>query len=259
MAIKQALIVGLMASGCTVYDIGLALSPMAYFAQFALDVPGVAMVTASHNDNGWTGVKMGCDRPLTFGPEEMAALKEIVLGGTWETRPGGGLVHVGSIGERYLGGACPRRQDQPAPQSGGCLRQWHGGRVCAAADERDRLRGGAARLRARLHLPALQSQSRRPQDAAAIAEKVRDSGADVGIGFDGDGDRCGVVDNEGNEIFADKIGVMLARDMSSLHPGALRRRCKIDRIVRDRSGAQGQWRGDRLLENRPFLYEAAHQ
>ena len=48
-----------MAAGCKVHDIGLALSPMAYFAQFALDVPSVAMVTASHNENGWTGVKMG--------------------------------------------------------------------------------------------------------------------------------------------------------------------------------------------------------
>jgi phosphomannomutase / phosphoglucomutase len=47
---------------------------------------------------------------------------------------------------------------------------------------------------------------------------VRDSGADVGFGFDGDGDRCGVVDNTGDEIFADKVGVMLARDLSALHP-----------------------------------------
>ena len=61
-----------MAAGARVRDIGLALSPMAYFAQFALDVPSVAMVTASHNENGWTGVKMGCERPLTFGPDEMA-------------------------------------------------------------------------------------------------------------------------------------------------------------------------------------------
>src|SRR5512140_2703291 len=58
-AIKMALINGLMASGCRVRDIGLCLSPMAYYAQFALDAPCVAMVTASHNDNGWTGVKMG--------------------------------------------------------------------------------------------------------------------------------------------------------------------------------------------------------
>jgi phosphomannomutase/phosphoglucomutase len=54
----------------------------------------------------------------------------------------------------------------------------------------------------------------------AIADKVRETGADVGLGFDGDGDRCGVVDNHGEEIFADKIGVMLARDLSTLHPGA---------------------------------------
>ena len=54
----------------------------------------------------------------------------------------------------------------------------------------------------------------------AMAAAVRESGADVALGFDGDGDRCGIVDNEGNEIFADKIGVMLARDLSKLHPNA---------------------------------------
>jgi phosphomannomutase/phosphoglucomutase len=54
----------------------------------------------------------------------------------------------------------------------------------------------------------------------AMAAAVRETGADVALGFDGDGDRCGIVDNEGNEIFADKIGVMLARDLSKLHPCA---------------------------------------
>ena len=80
-SIKHALIVGLMDAGCHVYDIGMAITPMAYFAQFALDVPAVAMVTASHNENGWTGIKMGMERPLTFGPDEMLALKSIVLEG----------------------------------------------------------------------------------------------------------------------------------------------------------------------------------
>ena len=73
-----------MASGCKVHDIGLAITPMAYFAQFELNVPCVAMVTASHNDNGWTGVKMGANRPLTFGPVEMKRLKEIVLGAKFD-------------------------------------------------------------------------------------------------------------------------------------------------------------------------------
>jgi phosphomannomutase/phosphoglucomutase len=53
-----------------------------------------------------------------------------------------------------------------------------------------------------------------------MAAAVKESGADLALGFDGDGDRCGVVDNEGNEIFADKIGVMLARDLSKLYPNA---------------------------------------
>src|SRR5438094_6104697 len=88
-AVKTALISGLMAAGCKVHDIGLAVTPMAYFAQFALDVPCVAMVTASHNDNGWTGVKMGANRPLTFGPDEMTRLKQIVLNAEFDNKAGG--------------------------------------------------------------------------------------------------------------------------------------------------------------------------
>ncbi len=76
-AIKAALMTGLLAGGAEVHDIGLALSPMAYFAQFDLDVEGVAMVTASHNDNGWTGIKMGIERPLTFAPEDMSAAQGV--------------------------------------------------------------------------------------------------------------------------------------------------------------------------------------
>ena len=89
LAIKQALIIGLMQAGIRVKDIGPALSPMAYFSQFHLDVPAVAMVTASHNPNGWTGVKMGFDRPLTHGPDEMAELRDIVLGGKAPPPPAG--------------------------------------------------------------------------------------------------------------------------------------------------------------------------
>src|ERR1700741_1641632 len=94
LSIKQALTLGLIAAGCEVIDIGLATTPMAYFAQFALDCACVAMVTASHNENGWTGVKMGAQRPLTFGPDEMTALKQIVLGGEGKKRAGGSCDQV---------------------------------------------------------------------------------------------------------------------------------------------------------------------
>src|SRR5437588_2226754 len=101
-SIKMALVTGLMSAGIKVKDIGLAVTPMAYFAQFDLDVPCVAMVTASHNDNGWTGVKMGTNRPLTFGPDEITRLKEIVLGGQRKSRHGGADEFIDNVPARYI-------------------------------------------------------------------------------------------------------------------------------------------------------------
>lgn len=219
-SIKMALANGLMAAGCRVHDIGLAVSPMAYFAQFAFDVPAVAMVTASHNDNGWTGVKMGAERPLTFGPDEIGRLKEIVLSGSGVTRDGGGYVYVEDFGERYMADLIGARKLK------------HPLKVVAACGN------GTAALFAPKVLRAIGCEvveldctldytfpryNPNPEDMAmlhAIADAVKESGAAVGLGFDGDGDRCGVVDDTGEEIFADKVGVLLARDLSSLHPGS---------------------------------------
>jgi len=219
-AIKYALIAGLMAGGARVRDIGLAITPMAYFAQFALDIPAVAMVTASHNDNGWTGVKMGAARPVTFGPEEMGRLRDIVIGGAFRLAEGGAYDFVGDFPARYIADLTSR------PKLTRKLK------VVAACGN------GTAGAFAPQLLSALGCEivpldcdldhsfpryNPNPEDMHmlhAVAAAVREHGADVGLGFDGDGDRCGVVDNEGNEIFADKIGVMLARDLSILHPGA---------------------------------------
>ncbi|MCL4766278.1 MAG: phosphomannomutase/phosphoglucomutase [Hyphomicrobiaceae bacterium] len=219
-SVKQALMTGLLAGGAEVHDIGLALSPMAYFAQFALDVEGVAMVTASHNDNGWTGIKMGLQRPLTFGPDEMAELKSIVLEGRGEAVGGGRYVFVPDMGDRYMRSLADR------PKLKRRLR------VVAACGN------GTAGAFAPQVLEAVGCEvipldtnldhsfpryNPNPEDMKmlhAMAAAVLEHRADVGFGFDGDGDRCGVVDDEGEEIFADKVGVLLARDISARHPNA---------------------------------------
>jgi len=220
-AVKQALISGLLAGGADVHDIGLALSPMAYFAQFELEVEGVAMVTASHNDNGWTGIKMGFARPLTFGPEEMSALKELVLSGAGETEAGGRYVFVSDLAERYVKALTnrpklKRRLKVVAACGNGTAGAW-APRVLEAI--------GCEVVPLDCDLDySFPRYNPNPEDMKmlhAISEAVVASGADVGFGFDGDGDRCGVVDNQGHEIFADKVGVMLARDLSARHANAL--------------------------------------
>ena len=221
LSIKQALTLGLIQAGCEVLDIGLALSPIAYFAQFDLDAPCVAMVTASHNENGWTGVKMGAQRPLTFGPDEMGRLKEIVLGGGWELRPGGSLTHVSGVAERYVADvAAGVSLKRPLKVVCAC----GNGTAGAFAAEALRKMGVAVVYEMDCELDwTFPRYNPNPEDQEMLHEMaaaVRQYGADCALGFDGDGDRCGVVDDEGEEIFADKIGPMLARDLSVLHKDA---------------------------------------
>jgi len=220
LGIKLALVSGLMAAGAKVKDIGLALSPMAYFAQFALDTPSVAMVTASHNENGWTGVKMGAARPLTFGPEEMGALKEIVLAGDFDLVGGGSYEFVPDFRRTYLddltdGKTINRKLRVVAACGNGTA-----GAFAPQALERIGCEVIPLDIELDHTFPRYNPNPEDMQMLHAIRDKVLETGADVGLGFDGDGDRCGVVDNEGNEIFADKVGVMLARDISKLHPDA---------------------------------------
>jgi len=213
-SIKLALVAGLMASGCRVRDVGLALSPMAYFAQFALDAPAVAMVTASHNENGWTGVKMGMDRPLTFGPDEMGELRDIVLGGDFETRQGGAYEFVQGFAERYIADLADRPQlKRKLKVVAAC---GNGTAGAFAPEVLRRIGCEVIPLDAELdfNFPRYNPNPEDMKMLHALADAVREHGADVGFGFDGDGDRCGVVDNEGNEIFADKIGVIIARDLA---------------------------------------------
>jgi phosphomannomutase / phosphoglucomutase len=219
-SVKLALVSGLMAAGCRVHDIGLGVTPMAYFAQFALDVPCVAMVTASHNDNGWTGVKMGANRPLTFGPDEMTALKDIVLEARFTLRAGGSFEFVENFPARYIADLTHR------PKLKRRLKV-----VCACGN------GTAGAFSPQVlqaigcevvpldceldyTFPRYNPNTEDLKMLHALAQEVRRTQADVGLAFDGDGDRCGVVDDSGEEIFADKVGVMLARDFSAQHPGA---------------------------------------
>jgi len=219
-SIKYALISGLMAAGCRVHDIGLAVTPMAYFAQFDLDVPCVAMVTASHNDNGWTGVKMGTSRPLTFGPDEMTRLKDIVLGAHFDLRGGGSYRFVENFPARYIADLTNRPKLKRRLKVVAACGNGTAGAFSPPVLEAIGCEVVPLDCALDYTFPRYNPNPEDMKMLHAIRDAVLANQADVGLGFDGDGDRCGVVDDQGEEIFADKVGVMLARDISTLHPGA---------------------------------------
>jgi len=163
---------------------------------------------------------MGAQRPITFGPDEMTRLKDIVLNARFDLTGGGSYVFVENFPERYIADLTNR------PKLKRRLKV-----VCACGNGTagafsprvlDAVGCEVAPLDCELDhtFPKYNPNTEDMKMLHAMRDEVLRTKADVGLGFDGDGDRCGVVDDTGDEIFADKVGVMLARDMSAQHRGA---------------------------------------
>ena len=214
--IKTALKDGLISTGCYIEDIGLSLSPMVYFAQFNLNADAVAMVTASHNENGWTGVKMGIQKGLTHAPEEMKELKEITLKGKFITGKGNEKI-IKNFQKIYKEDLINKNKIKKKIKTVVAC-----GNGTAGIFAPDILRGiGCEVIELDCNLDwSFPKYNPNPEDLKMlheISKAVKENSADIGFGFDGDGDRVGVVDNKGNEIFSDKVGLLIARNLSSIH------------------------------------------
>tara|TARA_B100000029_G_scaffold284527_1_gene278273 strand:- start:3668 stop:5122 length:1455 start_codon:yes stop_codon:yes gene_type:complete len=217
--IKSALKKGLIATGCFVEDIGLSLSPMVYFAQFNLRSDAVAMITASHNENGWTGVKMGIKKGLTHDPNEMKELKRITLNQKFSEGEGKEK-EIKEFQQIYKNDLINKNKIKKKIKAVVAC-----GNGTAGIFAPDILRGigcDVIELDCKLDW-TFPKYNPNPEDLKmlhAISKAVKDNSADIGFGFDGDGDRCGVIDDKGKEIFSDKIGLLIARNLSFKHKGS---------------------------------------
>ena len=214
--IKTFLKKGLISTGCNIEDIGLSLSPTVYFAQFKLDADAIAMVTASHNENGWTGVKMGIQKGLTHAPEEMKELKDITLNKKF-TEGKGNEKQIEEFQQIYKNDLIDKNKiNKKIKAVVAC------GNGTAGVFAPDVLRGiGCEVIELDCKLDwSFPKYNPNPEDLEMlheISKAVKDNNADIGFGFDGDGDRVGVIDNKGEEIFSDKIGLLIARNLASTH------------------------------------------
>ena len=217
--IKSALKKGLVSTGCNVEDIGLSLSPTVYFAQFNLNSDAIAMVTASHNENGWTGVKMGIKKGLTHAPEEMNELRDITLKKKF-TKGVGSEKKIKDFKNIYIQELIKKNKlSKKIKAVVAC------GNGTAGVFAPEILKGiGCEVIELDCNLDfTFPKYNPNPEDLKmlhAISKCVKENKADIGFGFDGDGDRVGVIDNLGNEIFSDKIGLLIARNLSTKHKGS---------------------------------------
>ena len=214
--IKTALKKGLVSTGCIIEDIGLSLSPMVYYAQFKLNADAVAMVTASHNENGWTGVKMGIKKGLTHAPEEMTELKEITLSQNFVNGEGK-EEKIQNFAKIYKENLISKNKIQKKIKAVVAC-----GNGTAGIFAPDILRGiGCDVIELDCNLDwTFPKYNPNPEDLKMLHEivkSVKKNNADIGFGFDGDGDRVGVIDDKGNEIFSDKIGLLIARNLAQKH------------------------------------------
>ncbi len=212
--IKKALINGLISTGCNVEDIGLSLSPTVYFAQFNLNSDAIAMVTASHNENGWTGVKMGIKKGLTHAPEEMSELKDITLNKKF-IEGKGSIKKIENFKKIYTNDLVKKNKIEKKIKAVVAC-----GNGTSGVFAPEILRSiGCEVIELDCNLDwSFPKYNPNPEDLKmlhAISRSVKDNNADIGFGFDGDGDRCGVVDDKGNEIYSDKIGLLIARNLST--------------------------------------------
>ena len=213
--VKKNFIEGLVSTGCNVEDIGLCLSPTVYFSQFKLNSDAVAMITASHNENGWTGIKMGIERGLTHCKDEMTELKDIVLNEKF-IKGSGSVKKIKEFDKVYIQELSKNKISKKIKVVAAC------GNGTAGIFAPNILRGiGCEVIELDCNLDwTFPKYNPNPEDLEmlhAIAKAVKDNNADIGFGFDGDGDRVGVIDNLGNEIFSDKIGLLIARNLSATH------------------------------------------
>ncbi len=212
--IKSALKKGLISTGCYIEDIDLALSPTVYFAQFNLNADAIAMVTASHNENGWTGVKMGIKKGLTHAPEEMNELKDITLNKKFISGKGNEK-KIKKFKKIYIQDLISKNKIKKKIKAVVAC-----GNGTAGVFAPEVLRGiGCEVIELDCNLDyTFPKYNPNPEDLKMlheISKTVKKYKADIGFGFDGDGDRVGVIDNNGNEIFSDKIGLLIARNLSS--------------------------------------------
>ena len=215
-ALSSALIRGLVAAGVEVIDIGLATTPMLYFAAHTLCTSGI-QVTGSHNPKDYNGFKMVLAGRAIYG-EDIQSLRKMMEMETGQTRPGGSVRQLDVLTdyrERIVGDVKLSRPMKVVVDCGN-------GVAGASAPGIFRALGcDVIELFSEVdgNFPNHHPDPSKPENLADVMRTLRETDAEPGLAFDGDGDRLGIVTKQGNNIYPDRQMVLFAQDVLSRVPG----------------------------------------
>jgi phosphomannomutase len=245
-ALEEALVKGLVGTGCTVIRIGLSATPMLYYAVHALNADGGVQITGSHNPPDYNGFKM----MLATGPFYGAQIKQLgtmAAAGDWDQ--GAGSSRAESVFERYVDRLLARIDVPPFAVAWDTGNGAAGPVVEALAR---RLPGRHVLLNTAVdgtfpahHPDPTDEHTLEQLKATVAAEKL-----DFGLAFDGDGDRIGAIDGTGRVVWGDQLLMILAEDLLKQAPGAM--------IIADVKASQALF--DRVAElgGEPLMWKTGH-
>lgn len=217
--LKNALVKGIVSTGIDVVEIGLTLAPIAYFAQHYLKIKGVAMITASHNPNGWSGFKLGYDFETTLLPKDIEELYQIIK--QEDFVKGQGKVKsepdiIKAYTDFVLKKINLRRSLKVVVNAGNGT----AGPIVPPIFREVGCEVIEQFCNIDFTFPHHEPNPAALEALEALGSKVREVRADIGLGFDGDGDRLGAVDEKGEVVWPDRFMILLARRVLQEKPGA---------------------------------------
>ena len=219
-AYADAVIAGLVSSGLHVYDIGVCPTPLLYFSLFHLDVDGGIQITASHNPSEYNGFKICLGKDTLYG-EQIQDIRSKMERREFREQPGGTVERYDIVGpyHRHLSADVPKlaRPLKVVVDAGSGV----GGPVGPPIFRRLGCTVWEIACEPDAGFPFHHPDPTVPENLDMLIEKVREENADVGIAYDGDADRIGAVDEQGNILWGDELLVLFARDVLQRNPGAI--------------------------------------
>jgi phosphomannomutase len=246
-ALAEALIHGLFDSGVHVVDIGVGPAPMLYYAAHTLKATGGIMLTGSHNPPTHNGFKFVCHGKPFFGRDIQLLHAAIAAGAFIDGRGGREMLDIRGRYIEILLKAYDGKRDLSVAWDAG---NGATGDIMEALCQK--LPGTHVALNATIdgHFPAHHPDPSVPENLQQVSAKVRSRTFDLGIAFDGDGDRLGVVDDTGEMLFGDQLLMLYAADVLAGNPGAT--------VIADVKTSQALFDEVARLGGKPLMWKTGH-